>query len=154
MTIDNFLSQLCDHCGIESSSVEIKQTEDAERIYIDVQVEDKDSGIVIGFHGEGLEALQRMVRIIFQDEFGDKKIMLNINDYRQNRETRLREIIADVAERVSNSGQEHMFHSFIPSYERFIIHSILSEDEKYQGLESVSQGDGKQRRLVIRPKAN
>ncbi len=154
MTIDTFLSQLCDHCGIDSSTVEITQADDEERIYIDIKVAEEDSGIMIGFHGEGLESLQRMVRIIFQEQYPDQKIMLNINDYRQNREQRLREIVADVAERVLETGKQHTFHSFIPSYERFLIHSILSESEEYETLESVSEGDGKQRRLVIRKKAS
>jgi predicted RNA-binding protein Jag len=97
-------------------------------------------------------SLQRLVRVIFQDQFPELKIVLNVNDYKQQRAEKLQEIATAAAERVLGSGQPYRF-SYMPSNERYIIHSFISESEEYKDkLESVSEGEGSQRYLMLRLK--
>ena len=149
MTIDSFLTQLSEHCGIESDDMKVTIKEDVEYLRIAITVPEDDSGIFIGYHGETLDSIQRMVRIIFQEEYPDHKIMVNLNDYREQREERLGEITESVAERVLETGERYTFNSYFPAHERFLIHSYLAKNEKYAKLESVSEGSGKNRKLTI-----
>lgn len=149
MTIDSFLTQLSEHCGVAADELFVDVKEDGEHLRVAITVPEQDSGIFIGYHGETLDSLQRLVRIIFQEEYPDHKIMVNLNEYREQREDRLREITESVADRVLETGESYTFNSYFPAHERFIIHSCLADNEKYAELESVSDGTGKQRKLTI-----
>lgn len=153
MTIDSFLTQLSEHCGISADDLKVEVQEDGEYLRVSVLVPEEDSGLFIGYHGETLDSIQRMVRIIFQDEYPDHKIMVNLNDYRQQREDRLTEITESVADRVLETGESYTFNSYFPAHERFVIHSFLAQNEKYAELESISEGSGKNRKLTIQFKA-
>ena len=160
MTIESFLTQLSQHCGVDSELISVSVEETDEKIVISLTVPEEDSGIFIGHHGDVIEALQRLIRIIFQDQesigetqLGNKKITLNINDYREQRRDRLTELTQRAAEKVLQTGRPYYFNSYLPAHERFIIHSTLSELEQYSTkLESISEGYGRDRRLVIRLK--
>ncbi len=151
MTTQTFLTQLCEHCGLASDVIEYSEAQNEKNKQITLSVPEDDSGLFIGFHGETLESLQRLVRIIFQ-ESADEKIVLNINDYRQQREDRLKELTKEAVERVLSGEPVYTFHSYLPAYERFIIHTALGEMSEAAELESISVGDGRDRRLQIQRK--
>lgn len=153
MTIDSFLTQLSEHCGVAADDLQVEVTEDGDYLRVVITVPEEDSGIFIGYHGETLDSIQRLVRIIFQEEYPDHKIMVNLNQYREQREDRLCEITESVADRVLETGESYTFNSYFPAHERYIIHSYLANNDKYDELESVSEGSGKQRKLTIQFKA-
>lgn len=153
MTIDGFIKQLCEHCGVDAEVLDVQLEETEEMVVVTLNLPEEDSGRFIGFHGETLESIQRVVRIIFSAEYSEKKVLLNINNYRQEREEKLKEITQNAASRVLETGQTYLFQSYLPAHERFIIHSTLSELPYSDKLESISEGDGKDRRLSIRLKS-
>ncbi len=153
MTIDIFVKQLCEHCGVDPEILDVQIEDTEESILVTLNLPEEDSGRFIGFHGETLESIQRIVRIIFAAEYPEKKVLLNINNYRQEREEKLKELTQNAAMRVLESGQSYYFQSYLPAHERFIIHSTLGELPDADRLESISEGDGKDRRLSIRLKA-
>lgn len=150
MTIQSFLTDLSEHCGIDPQQITISVDENEESIAVQLDVPESDSGLFIGYHGETLDSLQRLVRIVFQESHGDKKIRLNVNQYRDQREEKLRSMARHGAEKVLETGVPYTFSVYIPSHERFVIHTALSEDESFADLESVSDGEGRDRRLTIR----
>lgn len=151
-TIESFLSQLCEHCGLAAGQYSITIKEQEGRVFVQLDVPDEDSGLFIGHHGETLESLQRVLRILFQKEETSPRISLNVNDYRQKREEKLRETTRQVARRVLETGESHTFRTYFSAHERFIIHTTLGEDEAFGELESVSAGEGRDRRLTIQHK--
>ena len=151
MTMQTFLTQLCEHCGLTTDSVSYSEEQVENTKKITLTVPEEDSGLFIGFHGETLESLQRLLRIIFQ-ESADEKIIFNVNDYRQQREARLQELTKSAVERVLQGDPAYTFHSYLPAYERFIIHTTLAELPEAAELESVSSGTGRDRRLSIQRK--
>ncbi|NCN06317.1 MAG: KH domain-containing protein [Candidatus Pacebacteria bacterium] len=151
MTTKTFLTQLCEHCGLTTDSVSYSEEQVENTKKITLTVPEEDSGLFIGFHGETLDSLQRLLRIIFQ-ESADEKIIVNINDYRQQRETHLQELTKLAVERVLQGESVYTFHSYLPAYERFIIHTALAEIPEAAELESVSTGSGRDRRLSIQRK--
>jgi spoIIIJ-associated protein len=153
MTIDTFVRNVCEHCGVDPEILEVSLDDSGDMVTVTISLPEEDSGRFIGFHGETLESMQRILRVIFSEEYPEKKIVLNINEYRQEREKKLQELTKNVAERVLETGQTYTFQSYLPAHERFVIHSTLGELPENEKLESVSTGDGKERRLSIRLKA-
>ena len=155
MTIDTFLTQLCEHCGVSKDDIHLDVEELENQILLDLSLPEEDSGIFIGHHGEGIDSIQRILRIIFQDkenELGDKKISLNINNYREKRVDRLKDLTYTIGNKVLQSGKPYTFTSYLPAHERFVVHSTLSEEPGFSELESISSGDGKNRKLTIQLK--
>jgi predicted RNA-binding protein Jag len=148
MTIQTYLTQVCQHCGLREEEVSIAVDQDENKVVIQLDVPKEDVGLFIGHRAETLASLQRMIRIIFREEFAEKVVRLNINDYRKERVENLEDKTREIANEVLNSGKEYVF-PYLSSYERFVVHSLISSDE-FPTLESVSQGSGKERRLVVR----
>lgn len=147
MTIKEYVERLLQLSSIEIISIEV--TEDDESVQIVLEIPETDAGPVIGHRGEALAALQRLVRIVFHDELNGKRLILDINDYRDQRRQQLEEMAHRAAESVLQSGREYEL-PYLPSYERFIVHSVISEDEAYSELVSESYGEGRGRRLIVR----
>lgn len=152
MTIESFLTQLCEHCGVDGEVIKISVNQEKEYLHVQLDLPEEETGRFIGFHGETLESLQRILRVVFQEDYPDHRISLNINSYREERSERLIEIVNSVAERVLETGETYTFQSFMPAHERYIVHSSLSEVKDGDKLESISEGEGKNRRLSIRVK--
>ncbi len=154
MTIDSFLAQLSEHCGIPSEQTTITLNEVDDRLEIQLTIPEEDSGRMIGYHGEALEAIQRVLRIAFEQQHPDKKIILNINDYRERRLAQLHEKVARICEQVLSDGQPYTFTNFVPAHERYAIHTALATLPDGEKLESFSHGDGTARRLTIALKSD
>jgi spoIIIJ-associated protein len=152
MELTTFLTQLCEHCGLSTEEIKIDIVENEERTIINLDVPEEDSGIFIGHHGDSIDSIQRIIRVIFQKEFEGKRVVLNINGYREKREDRLKDLTYSVANKVLDTKREHDFHNFLPAHERYIIHATLAAEAEFSELESVSEGVGRNRKLVIRLK--
>ncbi len=148
----DFLTQLLEHTGLQAGEFSVDEKEEKNTIFLTINAPESESGILIGVHGETLSSLQRITRLSFMSSLPDTKIVININDYRQKREEKLKSLIETVAQRVLTTGQSHTFPTYFPSYERFFIHTFLGDNEKFKDLESVSSGLGRDRRLTIQLK--
>lgn len=153
MTIQNYLSNMFQHCGLDAETLDIQIEDTEQEIAATIVLPEEESGLLIGFHGETLSSIQRLTRVVFQEELGEKRLVLNVNNYRQQREEKLKELAHKGAQRVLESGQPYTL-SRLPANERYIIHSTLAEEPEYAELESVSEGEGRDRVLVIRLKQN
>lgn len=154
MELKTFLTQLCEHCGLSKEDIDISLDESDDKTVVNLSIPEEDSGIFIGHHGDSIDSIQRILRIVFQEDFEGKRMSLNINDYREKREDRLKDLTYSIANRVLDTGEEHVFNSYLPAHERFIIHSTLSQESGFDELESLSDGVGRNRKLVIRLKDN
>lgn len=155
MKIESFITQLCEHCGVPADQVEVTVENKEEEVEITISVPEEDSGIFIGHHGEGIDSIQRIVRILFQNQENEefnKRMKLNINGYREKREDRLKDLAYSIGNKVLETGKSYTFNSYLPAHERYVIHATLSEEDGFSDLESVSEGTGKSRKLTIRLK--
>jgi len=113
-----------------------------------INIETEMSGLLIGRHGETLEALQHVLRLLVskeQEEF--IPLVLDIAGYRASRQQELEELAQNSAGKVKNFGGTETLPSMNP-YERRLIHLILQDID---GIESASEGEEPYRRIVIRP---
>jgi spoIIIJ-associated protein len=115
-----------------------------------INIETEMSGLLIGRHGETLEALQHLLRLLIskeQEEF--VPLVLDIAGYRASRQQELETLARDLAQKVKNFGGSETLPS-MSAYERRQIHLILQDIE---GIEGISEGEEPYRRIVIRPKS-
>lgn len=117
---------------------------------IEVLMETEDTGMIIGYHGETLEALQLILGFCIAKETEEyKRVSIEVGDYKKNRTEWLENLARETKEKAITQEREVHLHD-LKSWERRIIHLILQEDGE---VESESQGEGKDRILVIKPKA-
>jgi spoIIIJ-associated protein len=148
MTVQDFAQRLLAHMGVDQAQVEV---EEGETTIVKISVPEEESGLLIGYHGECITALQRVLYMAFAREDQDKKFLVNVNDYKERRMTQLQDMARNAAERVLESEQPYGF-SYLSASERLVVHEFIANTPEYASLESYSVGDGPRRRLYIRKK--
>src|SRR5258706_10153138 len=114
---------------------------------ISVSLQTDDTGVVIGYHGETLEALQLILALILAKENKEfKRVSLEVGDYKKNRTEWLEKGALDAKEKALVE-QKEVYLSDLKSWERRIVHLLLQEDGE---VVSESTGEGKDKDLVIK----
>lgn len=114
-----------------------------------IKIETEEAGLLIGYHGETLYSLQLIIGLIAFRKLGDwTRLVLEVGDYRKRREDQLIQMAQNLAQRVKQTGQSAVM-PYLTSSERRTIHLALQEDKD---VTSESEGDGDNRRLIIKPK--
>jgi spoIIIJ-associated protein len=109
--------------------------------------EDDDLGLLIGRHGQTLEALQELTRVVVVQRTGLRaRVVVDVEDYRRRQRSRLEAMAREVAKRVVRSGREEELNPMNP-FERKVVHDAVAEVD---GAQSSSTGEGMERRVVIR----
>lgn len=116
---------------------------------LDIMMETKDTGIVIGYHGEVLESLQLVLSLAIAKKIGRfVRVSIEVDGYKKNRTEYLHNLALQVKEKALAENKEQVLSS-LKSWERRIIHLYLQNDEQ---VTSESSGEGKDRVLVIKPR--
>jgi spoIIIJ-associated protein len=126
----------------------VKDIKEGEsKVYIELESE-QSSGLIIGRKGKTLEALQFIVNLIVNHKTGtEKKIILDIESYRANREKALRKMSREIAHKVIRSGRPWTLEPMNP-FERRLIHMSLQNDKR---VTTKSEGQGIYRKVTISP---
>jgi len=127
----------------------VKLEEDKENKAIKVQIESDEAGILIGRHGETLNAFQLILSLIVnKNQEGRQRIILNVGNYREKRAEELKNLALNTAQKVKFSGKPIAIPNLSP-FERRIVHLYLAD---HPDVTTESEGEGKDRRLVVKPK--
>jgi spoIIIJ-associated protein len=145
------LQELLGHMSIDAD-IEVRRAESAaaegEPPWV-LDIQGQDLGILIGRHGETLDALQYITRLIVSHELqGRANIVLDVEGYKTRREGALRKLAFTMAAQARQMGRTMTLEPMPPN-ERRIIHITLREDDTVT-TESVGTGD--QRRVTIIPR--
>lgn len=117
---------------------------------IEIQINSEEPSLLIGYHGETLLSLQIILSFIVHKLTNQWfKVLVNVNDYRQKKEEQLKNLALNLATKVKFSQQPESIYHLSPS-ERRIIHLALSN---HPDVTTVSEGEGQERHIVIKPKA-
>jgi spoIIIJ-associated protein len=143
----DFLEGLLDAMGLDAD-VEIN-AEEAGLLYVELWgVEGSESmGLLIGRHGATLDALQELVRASVQRKTGERcRVLVDVEEYRRRRRSQVARRAHEVAHRVKKSGRSETLEP-MSSFERKVVHDAVAE---IGGLETMSEGDEPNRRVVVR----
>lgn len=132
--------------GIEAViKTEINQKE--ERKIVNIVIEGDDLGLLIGYRGNTLRSIQRIFsQIMYNKLEDDVSVLVDVNGYREKRESYLKSLAQKAANQAKESGQDVELTP-LSSYERRIIHITLKEDEE---VSTESKGEGSERRVVVK----
>jgi spoIIIJ-associated protein len=128
---------------------EIIESKDDESESVEIILNTKDTGVVIGYHGDTLEGLQLVLSLCVARNLGRfVRISIDVGDYKKNRSEWLKTLAIETKERVLTEGRE-MAVPELKSWERRIVHLILEKDNEVM---SESRGEGRDRVLVVSPR--
>lgn len=139
-------TELLELLGFKKATIKLSQDE-GEVIHVDIDC--PDPGILIGYRGETISSLQLILSLIVYKKLGQwQRVVVNVGDYREKRKESLEKLALNTVQRVKFSGEEVVL-PYLNAGERRIIHLTLAD---HPDVVTESRGEGRERRLVIKPK--
>ena len=112
-------------------------------------INSSENPILIGKNGKTLESIQFYIRNIINTYSEERQIVLvDIGGYKANRKRQLEILATKTAKEVAKTKVEAKLKP-MNAYERRIIHTKLAE---WRDVSTLSEGEGQDRHLVIKPK--
>jgi len=139
-----FLQQVIVQMGAEGAIIETVR----RGKQVTLHVQGGPVGLLIGKHGQTLNALQFLVQLVANrhaDEY--MSIVVDVENYRERREQALVELAHKLAARVVKTGKEVKLEP-MPAHERKIIHAALAG---HKHVSTYSIGADPHRSIVISP---
>ncbi len=141
-----FIDTLLENMEIHAD-VEMTATRKSDR---QISIVGEEAGVLIGHHGDTLEALQYLTNLAANKREEDESrdyvhITVDVENYRSKREGTLRSLARRMAAKAQRTGKSVMLEPMSP-YERRIIHS---EVQGIEGVSTNSVGVDDGRRVVI-----
>jgi spoIIIJ-associated protein len=141
----DFVDELLVRMGIDAVA---EPNAHGAHMYVDiVDGPEDDMSLLIGRHGQTLEAIQELMRMVVGRKLDERvRVIVDVEDYRKRRESKLEEQARDLAQRALDSGKEEELEP-MNSFERKLVHDAVAA---VPGVESVSRGEEPNRYVVIR----
>lgn len=119
------------------------------RVYVDILDGDPDDmSLLIGRHGQTLDALQELSRQVVGRRLDQRiRVLVDVEDYRKRRASRVLEKARDAADEVLETGTERSLEP-MDALERKIVHDAVAEID---GVRTESRGEDPERHVVILP---
>lgn len=138
---NEFLQQIFTTMKI-TVSVEQITTED----HVLFNLRGNDLGVLIGKHGQTLDALQYLVNLAANRDSAERvRVLLDVEDYRKRRADTLMQLALRLADKVKRRGEKVVLEP-MSSHERKIIHMALQNDHR---IATYSEGEDPFRKVVI-----
>jgi spoIIIJ-associated protein len=138
------LLEILQHLGV-GTAVEIDRQDDDVCTF---RVPGSDAGIVIGRHGQTLDAIEYLVnRIASQGRMTSTRIVLDVEGYRERRQESVEQMARRAADKARHSGRP-VTMAPMSARDRRTVHVTLSDE---RGVATRSQGEGSFRRVVVVP---
>jgi spoIIIJ-associated protein len=144
--VADFVEELLGKMEIDAIA---EPTEENGRVYVDILDGDPDDmSLLIGRHGQTLDAIQELARQVVGHRLDERiRVLVDVEDYRKRRASRVIEQARDAAEQVLETGSERSLEA-MDALERKIVHDAVAEIE---GVRTESRGEDPNRFVVILP---
>ena len=137
------LARVVEACGLDAT-VEVEEDDDTLR----ATVEGEDLGLLIGRHGQTIDALEHLAaRIAFGGEGERKRVTVDAAGYRARRAEVLERQADRAMQEAVRYGRPVALDSLVAS-ERRLVHEYLRDQPD---VETYSEGDEPNRHLVVAP---
>jgi len=142
--IKEFLGEILKNMGLDVTfEIRLRDEQIIVKMY-----SDKNS-ILIGRNGQTLSALQTILRqAIFNKIETYPYIVLDVENYKDKKVMHLERLAKNIAREVAQTGKEVKLEK-MTSYERRIVHNILSQNKK---VYTISEGEEPNRHIVVKLK--
>lgn len=124
--------------------VKIEKMSSPEQVTLNLRGD--DLGILIGKHGQTLDALQYLTNLAAHRDSDERtRIVIDVEDYRKRRAETLERLAKRLADKVKTRGEKVVLEPMSP-HERKIIHMTLQDDYR---VTTYSEGEEPFRKVVI-----
>ena len=146
--IKELTEKLLSLAGVNAEIEVVEKEEDTFEVNLSTPDE---TGLLIGFRGENINAIQTVLGIMLKGVTGEWfRIIVNVGDYRQKQEEKLKELANISADRAIETNEPQPIYN-LTAGQRRIIHMYLS---KRTDVLTESQGEEPERFLVVKPSAD
>jgi spoIIIJ-associated protein len=138
------LTRVVDALGVDGR-VDVREDDDA----ITLTCSGADVALLIGRHGQTIDAVQYLMNAISHRTHGDerKEVIVDAAGYRDRRRVTLESLALRTAQQVTTSG-ERVELDPMTAVERKVVHLKLKE---FDGVETASEGTEPNRYVVVLP---
>ena len=140
--VKEYLKTLTELMGLEVTfESRIRNEQICVKMYSD------NNSILIGKDGKTLSALMTIVKQMLSNKYSiHPHIILDVENYKEKQEKRLERLAKNIAREVVKTKVDVKLDN-MNSYERRIIHNILSENDK---VTTISEGEEPNRHVIIK----
>ena len=143
--LEKLTTKLLKQLNIKPQKIKV-QKDDTDIYQLDLQLDENDTSILIGYHGDTIASLQLILGLMLYKQSGEwSRVIVNIGDYREKRQESLEQMADDTVKRVKFSGEPIALFNLNP-FERRVIHMYLKDNAD---VLSESEGEGRNRHLII-----
>jgi spoIIIJ-associated protein len=134
---------------VDAIGVECRVHVDEDADAVQVRCSGRELGVLIGRHGQTIDAVQYLANAIAYRAFADerKEIVVDAAGYRERRRATLEALAVRSAERVARSGEPVELEP-MTAVERKVVHLRL---KSFPGVETTSEGAEPNRFVVVVP---
>jgi spoIIIJ-associated protein len=138
------VARIVDALGVDA---EVAAHEDEEAIVVTCSGE--DVGLLIGRHGQTIDAVQYLLNVIAYRAYGEEKkdVVVDAAGYRARRQATLETLALRTADRVRDSGEAEELEP-MTAVERKVVHLSLKD---VAGVGTTSEGTEPNRYVVVIP---
>ncbi len=141
--VRELLDRVLDATGLDAT-VEIEESPEELR----ANIEGEDLGLLIGRHGQTIDAIQHLAyRIAYRGDGGRKRVTVDAAGYRDRRAELLQQDADDAVEEALRYGEPVALDA-MNAVERRVVHEYLRDRD---GIETYSEGVEPDRHLVVAP---
>jgi spoIIIJ-associated protein len=142
-SVRELLEQIATGIGVEAT-IEVSEDEDG----VTAEFIGEDLGLVIGRHGQTIDAIQHLAyRIAFRSSGAPVRVVVDAAGYRERRAVALR-AAADQAAEAAIHDRRPVALEAMSALERKVVHEHL---KGRHDVETYSEGQEPDRRLVVAP---
>ena len=145
-TIQKLTEELLNLSGV---GAEVEVIDMGENTYqVNLSTED-ETGLLIGFRGENINAIQTVLGIMLKGQTGEwYRLVVNVGDYREKQEEKLKDLATQSADRAIETKEPQPIYN-LSAGQRRVVHLHLSERKD---ITTESQGVEPERYLVVKSK--
>lgn len=142
--VQELLERIATEAGVDAH-VEVREDEDG----ILGEFVGGDLGLLIGHHGQTLDAIQHLAyRIAFSGEAARKQVSVDAAGYRERRAVALRAAADQAAEAAIHDRRAIPLEAAMNALERKVVHEHL---KSRHDVETYSEGQEPSRRVIVAP---
>jgi spoIIIJ-associated protein len=145
-SVADFVEELLVQMDVDAIA---EPSEEGGRMYVDILDGDpEDLALLIGRHGQTLDAIQELARQVVGHRLDERiKVLVDVEDYRKKRTSRIEDHAREAAEMALDSGEEQPLEPS-DALERKIAHDAVAQID---GVHSESRGEEPNRYVVVLP---
>ncbi len=127
-------------------------SEDEKDSYV-VNIKSEEPSMLIGYHGENIQALQHLLKVLVWKKFENEKfnILVDVDDYRKRQEDNVITLAQRKVDTVRKTGRTQILPA-MSSYFRRKVH-LYCMGAGFDDIETSSEGEGDRRHVIIKLKS-